>query len=161
MELKKKSEEFSDTKQVPLSAVNDLVRAANSAVLLPNIAKFNGETSPAEAKEWLRTIKAQATIAQWVDKQKLETARRLLTDTGKAWYLLNADEIETWNDFCKLFFDNFVGEEDSVIDKWERFQSHVQKEKESPREYVLDKLRLVKDVNASVRESKASVCASL
>lgn len=118
------------------------MRTASSTVLLPDIPKFNEEATPAEVKEWLRTIDSQATIAHWNNEQKLETARRLLTNAGREWYLLNADEISTWQNFQKI-------------------QTRIQRDKETPREYILAKLLLAKDVGASVSESKAAVCSGL
>ncbi|XP_065209072.1 uncharacterized protein LOC135837650 [Planococcus citri] len=155
-------DEMSSKANVSFEQVSELVRAASSAVLLPDLQKFNGEGSTAEAKEWLRSLEAQATIAGWNEKQKLETARRMLERAAKSWYLLNADDIESWKDFRKLFYESFVGEDDAnVVDKFQRFNDREQKDDESAVEYILEKLRLGKDIGASVPDCKNAVCAGL
>ncbi|CAG7817144.1 unnamed protein product [Allacma fusca] len=144
---------------IPIDTVSEIVRAASSAVLLPNIPHFTGEVSSTEAKQWLNSIENQATIAGWNNIQKLEAAKRLLLKAAKTWYLLSADDIKTWYDFRQQFSETFIGSETNVVDKWERFSLRAQNENESPIEYIFDKLRLAKDVGASVTDSKNAVCS--
>ncbi|XP_065221214.1 uncharacterized protein LOC135846184 [Planococcus citri] len=152
---------FSPSKvDLSMNTVSEIVQAASSAVLLPEISKFTGEVSATEAKEWLKSVENQGLIGGWNNLQKLETAKRLLTKAAKSWYLLNADDIKSWSDFRSCFWETFIGEDDgNVVDKWERFSARCQQDNESSIEYIFDKLRLAKDVGASVAESKNAVCA--
>ncbi|KAL6957082.1 hypothetical protein U1Q18_046104 [Sarracenia purpurea var. burkii] len=161
MAPKKGNEDPVANMQISMEAIVELVRAANSTVPLPDLRKFSGETSTAEAKEWLRSLESQAIIGRWNESQKLETARRMLDKTALSWYHLTADNIKTWKDFQKLFQEAFIGNQDSVIDRYERFTARIQKDDESASEYILEKLRLAKDIGASVQESKNAVCSGL
>ncbi|KAL6952337.1 hypothetical protein U1Q18_044199 [Sarracenia purpurea var. burkii] len=141
MAPKKQGDPISST-MIPLETFTEMLRAANSTVTLPDLPNFDGETSTAEAKEWLRSLDSQAIIGNWTEQQTLEAGRRMLTKTAKSWKIVGKKE-------------------DNVIDKWERFSSRVQKDNETITEYVLTKLRYAKEVGASVQESKNAVCMGL
>ncbi|KAL6954068.1 hypothetical protein U1Q18_050949 [Sarracenia purpurea var. burkii] len=132
MAPKKKEDEFPT--MVPLSTIGDLIKAANSAVLLPDLNAFDGNMSTAEAKEWLRSV------------EKPRRDRKLERRTKAR----NSSEIT-----------NESSAELNLIDKWQRFSSRVQGDKEPAVEYIFEKLRLANEVDASIYESKGSVCAGL
>ncbi|KAL6951937.1 hypothetical protein U1Q18_046288 [Sarracenia purpurea var. burkii] len=63
------------SRMVPLETFTEMLRAANSTVTLPDLPNFDGETSTAEAKEWLRSLDSQAIIGNWTEQQTLESGR--------------------------------------------------------------------------------------
>ncbi|XP_060846357.1 uncharacterized protein LOC132926022 [Rhopalosiphum padi] len=137
-------------------------KSSNDMTIAPDLNKsipvFNGLTTGAQARDWLRTVNGVANLHRWPDNFKLQSVRANLDGAARHWFI--SRDIEDWADFERQFCKTFVG----VVltgDCWKEMSRRVQQRNENIREYFHEKVYLCKRVGLSFYESKIQVLEGL
>ena len=137
-------------------------KSSNEMTIAPDLNKsipvFNGLTTGAQAKDWLRTVNGVANLHRWPDNFKLQSVRANLDGAARHWFI--SRDIENWADFESQFRKTFIG----VVltgDCWKEMCRRVQLRNENVREYFHEKIYLCKQVGLSFYESKMQVLEGL
>lgn len=113
--------------------------------MLMSLPVFTGEDVPYDASRWLGIISGTAMLCRWSDAVKLKVALAKLKGPAHQWQI--GRNFKLWVDFDKLFKITFV-------DKVNVLNARVQSKTESFMDYYYDKIKLCKDLELGIDETK-------
>lgn len=126
--------------------------------LLKKIETFDGKLE--NARNWMKQLDSIRILHNLPDSYMLEMARTRLVDGARQWYLANALDIQTWQQFITEFETMFIVEE-SAATKWRRMEERTQKKGESIDNYFHEKVRHCKQLNMNFKEIKQQILIGL
>ncbi|KAL6952126.1 hypothetical protein U1Q18_051011 [Sarracenia purpurea var. burkii] len=103
---------------------------------------YDGGNDTKAAREWLTTWKSSVKIHGLDDAAAIETARRTLTGSAKAWFTRVYDELDTAGKVENLFRELFLPEADTV-ELTRMMLARVQEPGEDVMRYIHDKVTLL------------------
>ena len=105
-------------------------------------------------------LESMSILHRWSPELKFEIARMHLKGAAKEWYLSNARQIKSWDDFVVRFKAAFIREKSSTVE-WEEMPRRRQREGKDVSKYYFNKVRLCKEVRLSDDEIRDQVALGL
>jgi len=150
VERMKKPEQISAPTPTPVADFRMFPNLNQSVI----VSTFNGRESTQEAKVWLDTIKGLADLNGWPFNYRIQYVRSRLDGAALNWY--TGRRFNDWTDFEVQFKRIFIREL-RTSDKWDLLKARYQSKDEHPMDYIMDKIRLCRDLQLTFADTRDHV----